>query len=52
MFALTLVLLVVWTVVAIVGSLVPGLFWLTVVGMTLFLFTGALSGARLGRVTH
>jgi hypothetical protein len=51
-FALLLALLVVWTLVAIVGALVPGLFWLTVVGMTLFLFTGALSGARLGRVSR
>jgi hypothetical protein len=51
-FALTLGLLVVWTLVAIIGSLVPGLFWLTVVGLALFLLTGAVSGARLARLSH
>jgi hypothetical protein len=52
MFGLMLGLLVVWTLVAIVGAMVPGLFWLTLVGMAFFLLTGALSGAHLSRVSH
>jgi hypothetical protein len=46
---LLLLLLVVWTVVAMVGAMVQGLFWLTVVGTALFLMTGVLAEARLSR---
>ena len=35
-------LLVVWLVVTVVGWVVEGLFWLTVVGLGLFLVTAAL----------
>ncbi|MGR7023256.1 hypothetical protein [Geodermatophilus sp. URMC 62] len=35
-------LLVVWLVVTVVGWVVKGLFWLTVVGLGLFLLTAAL----------
>ena len=35
-------LLLVWIVVTVVGWVVEGLFWLAVVGLLLFLVTGAL----------
>ncbi|SFP91051.1 hypothetical protein SAMN05660464_0118 [Geodermatophilus dictyosporus] len=35
-------LLLVWLVVTVVGWVVEGLFWLAVVGLALFLVTGAL----------
>jgi hypothetical protein len=41
MMALIGVLLVVWLVLAILGAVVEGLFWLTVVGVVLFLATAA-----------
>ena len=46
MFGLLLVLLVVWAVVAIVGALIEGLFWLTAVGAGLFLVTAVVAEAR------
>jgi len=45
-FGLLLALLVVWVVVAIVGALVEGLFWLMVVGVVLFLGTAVVAGFR------
>jgi hypothetical protein len=45
-FELLLGLLVVWVVAAIVGALVEGLFWLTLVGAGLFLVTAVVAGAR------
>jgi hypothetical protein len=46
MFGPLLALLVVWVVVALIGALVEGLFWLTVVGTALFLVTGAVVAVR------
>ncbi len=44
-------LLVVWLVIAVVGAIVEGLFWLAVVGLLLFLATAVLgSGRRNTRV--
>ena len=41
MLALIVILLIIWLVVAILGSVVKGLFWLTIVGAVLFLGTAA-----------
>ncbi len=41
MMVLIGVLLVVWLVLAILGAVLEGLFWLTVVGVVLFLATAA-----------
>lgn len=41
MLAFIGVLLVIWLVVAVLGAVIEGLFWLTVVGAVLFLATGA-----------
>lgn len=40
-----LLLLVVWMVLTVVGSVVTGWFWLTLVGLALILTTGALGTA-------
>jgi hypothetical protein len=45
-FGSLLVLLVVWVVVALVGAVVEGLFWLTVIGAGLFLATAAVVAVR------
>ncbi|MBM7805332.1 uncharacterized membrane protein YciS (DUF1049 family) [Geodermatophilus bullaregiensis] len=39
-------LLVVWLVVTVIGWVVEGLFWLTVVGLGLFLVTAAVGMRR------
>lgn len=36
------ILLVVWLVLAIIGAVIKGLFWLTVIGAVLFVGTAAL----------
>ncbi|GAA3176316.1 hypothetical protein GCM10010531_32450 [Blastococcus jejuensis] len=41
MLGLILLLLVVWVVVSVLGAVIEGLFWLTVVGVVLFLATAA-----------
>lgn len=43
-------LLVIWLVVSIIGAVVKGLFWLTVVGLLFFLATAAFGWTR--RDTH
>lgn len=40
------VLLLVWLVVAVVGAVVEGLFWLTVVGLVLFAATAVAGWLR------
>ncbi|MBW0116366.1 LPXTG cell wall anchor domain-containing protein [Pseudonocardia abyssalis] len=40
MIAFLAVLLVIWLVVAVIGAIIEGLFWLTVLGAVLFLATG------------
>lgn len=42
------VLLVVWLVVSVVGAVVEGLFWLTVVGIVLFAGTAAYGYLKRG----
>lgn len=41
MTGIIVVLLVIWLVFVVLGALLEGLFWLTVVGIVLFLATGA-----------
>ena len=42
-------LLVVWLVFVVLGFVVKGLLWLAIIGIVLFLVTGALGGTRLRR---
>ena len=41
MLGLVLVLLLLWLGAAVVGAVVQGMFWLTLVGLALILITGA-----------
>ncbi|MCE5290680.1 MAG: hypothetical protein LLG14_15770 [Nocardiaceae bacterium] len=50
MMALIGILLVVWLVCTIVGVVVKGLFWLTLVGIVLFVGTAALGW--MNRAAH
>lgn len=55
MLALLLFLILVWVVLAIIGWVVTGLFWLFVVACVLFVLTllgGAFRGGRRRRVTR
>ncbi len=46
MMRLLLALLVVWVVLAILGFVVKGLFWLAIVGIVLFLATGGYTALK------
>ena len=46
MLGLLVLLLVVWLVLAVIGAVVEGLFWLLVVGAVLFLATAAFGWFR------
>jgi len=46
MMLLLVGLLVVWVVLAVLGFVVKGLFWLAVVGIVLFLATGAYTALK------
>jgi pilus assembly protein TadC len=46
MIGLILLALVVWLVLAVIGFVVKGLFWLAIVGIVLFLITGVLGATR------
>jgi hypothetical protein len=48
MLGIIAVLLIVWLGLAILGFLIKGLFWLAIVGLLLFVLTGAFGGRRLG----
>ena len=50
MLGIIALLLVVWLVVAVIGAVLEGLFWLTVIGIVLFLATAAWGWAK--RRTH
>ncbi|MGY1742613.1 MULTISPECIES: hypothetical protein [unclassified Blastococcus] len=39
-------LLVIWLALTVVGAVVKGLFWLAVIGIVLFLVTGAVGWTR------
>lgn len=47
MLGLVLALIIVWVVLAVVGFVVKGLFWLAIVALVLFLLTLVLGGAGL-----
>lgn len=42
-------LLIVWLVFVVVGFVVKGLVWLAIIGIVLFLATGAFGGSRMRR---
>ncbi len=42
-------LLIVWVALVVAGFLIKGLFWLAIIGIVLFLITGALGGTRMRR---
>jgi hypothetical protein len=46
MIRLLIALLVVWVVLAILGFVIKGLFWLAIVGIVLFLVTGGFAAVR------
>jgi hypothetical protein len=54
MLGVIVVLLLVWLALAILGAVIEGLFWLTIVGAVLFLATAAYGAIkrRAGRQVH
>jgi hypothetical protein len=46
MIALILLLLVVWLILAVLGLVIHGLFWLFIVGLVLFIGTGVVGWLR------
>jgi uncharacterized membrane protein len=46
MLAFLAILLVVWLVLAVLGFVIKGLFWLAIVGILLFLGTAAYGAAK------
>ena len=46
MLALIGILLAVWLVLSILGAVIEGLFWLTIIGVVLFLGTAAYGAVR------
>jgi hypothetical protein len=47
MLALILLLVIVWVALGIVGAVVHGLVWLTIIAAVLFLATVAFGGSRM-----
>lgn len=45
---LLLAVLAIWLLIAIIGIVIKGLFWLFVIGLVLFLITAVTSGRRSG----
>jgi hypothetical protein len=46
MWALIGILLIAWLVLSILGAVIKGLFWLTIIGVVLFLATAAYGAAK------
>lgn len=46
MLGLLVLLLIVWLVVAVAGFAIKGLIWLAIIGIALFVVTGAIGWAR------
>ncbi|TCK20460.1 hypothetical protein [Pseudonocardia endophytica] len=46
MLRLLLALLIVWVVLAVLGFVIKGLFWLAIVGIVLFLVTGGWAAVK------
>jgi hypothetical protein len=49
MIRFILVLILIWVAIAVIGAVIKGLIWLTVIAAILFLITLILGSARLGR---
>jgi len=49
MLGIIAVLLIVWLAFVVLGFVIKGLFWLAIIGVVLFLVTGAFGGRRIGR---
>ncbi len=49
MIAFVLALLLIWIVIALIGVIVKGLIWLTIIAGVLFLATIFFGGSRAGR---
>lgn len=49
MLALILLLIIIWIVLGIIGAVLHGLIWLTIIAAVLFLATLVFGGNRLGR---
>ena len=49
MLAFILLLIIVWIVLGIIGAVLHGLIWLTIIAAVLFLATLVFGGNRLGR---
>lgn len=51
MWRLIGILLVVWLVVSVIGAVIKGLFWLTVIGVLFFAVTAALGWNKRGEIS-
>lgn len=51
MIGLIVIALIVWLVLAVLGFVVKGLFWLAIIGIILFVATAILGGVR-GRASR
>ncbi|MBV9822181.1 MAG: hypothetical protein JO144_08055 [Actinobacteria bacterium] len=49
MVRIILVLLLIWVAIAVIGAVIKGLLWLTVIAIILFLITLLMGGARRSR---
>lgn len=49
MFALVIVLILLWVIAGLIGVFIKGLIWLTIVAAILFVLTLIFGGTRLGR---
>jgi amino acid permease len=49
MLAFVLLLVIIWIVLGIIGAVIHGLIWLTIIAAVLFLATMLFGGNRLGR---
>jgi len=46
MVGLIIIALIIWLVLAVLGFVVKGLFWLAIIGIVLFVATAIVGGAR------
>lgn len=49
MLSFILALIIIWIVIGIIGAVVHGLIWLTIIAAVLFLATLVFGGSRLGK---
>ncbi|HST48703.1 hypothetical protein [Jatrophihabitans sp.] len=49
MIRFLLVLLLIWVAIAVIGAVIKGLIWLTILAAILFLITLIMGSARFGR---